>query len=259
MDNQLPEAPLTEHLAELRTRLIRIVLAVTIGTVVAFTKANYLFEILKMPLLKVNPNLKLYFLSPTEPFFTAFKISFLVGFILVSPFVFYQIWKFIEPALYEHEKKLVFPFVIFTTLFFIIGCLFSFYLVLPVAIGFFINFGNIQLGAEAIFSVKEYISFVLRMILAFGLTFELPVILSLLARLGFVTPKFLMKSRPYFIVLAFIIAAIITPTPDAISQLMLAIPLILFYEVSILMAKYLYPKSMKFKEEIVSVKEKIEV
>ncbi|ACD67077.1 MAG TPA: twin-arginine translocase subunit TatC [Sulfurihydrogenibium sp.] len=258
MDNQLPEAPLTEHLAELRTRLIRIVLAVIIGTVVAFTKANYLFEILKMPLLKVNPNLKLYFLSPTEPFFTAFKISFLAGFILVSPFVFYQIWKFIEPALYEHEKKLVFPFVIFTTLFFIIGCLFSFYLVLPVAIGFFINFGNIQLGAEAIFSVKEYISFVLRMILAFGLTFELPVILSLLARLGLVTPEFLMKSRPYFIVLAFIIAAIITPTPDAISQLMLAIPLILFYEISILMAKYLYPKSMKYKEEIVSVKEKIE-
>jgi len=259
MDNQLPEAPLTEHLAELRTRLIRIVLAVIIGTVVAFTKANYLFEILKMPLLKVNPNLKLYFLSPTEPFFTAFKISFLAGFILVSPFVFYQIWKFIEPALYEHEKKLVFPFVIFTTLFFIIGCLFSFYLVLPVAIGFFINFGNIQLGAEAIFSVKEYISFVLRMILAFGLTFELPVLLSLLARLGLVTPEFLMKSRPYFIVLAFIIAAIITPTPDAISQLMLAIPLILFYEISILMAKYLYPKSMKYKEEIVSVKEKIEV
>jgi sec-independent protein translocase protein TatC len=258
MDNQLPEAPLTEHLAELRTRLIRIVLAVIIGTVVAFTKANYLFEILKMPLLKVNPNLKLYFLSPTEPFFTAFKISFLAGFILVSPFVFYQIWKFIEPALYEHEKKLVFPFVIFTTLFFIIGCLFSFYLVLPVAIGFFINFGNIQLGAEAIFSVKEYISFVLRMILAFGLTFELPVVLSLLARLGLVTPEFLVKSRPYFIVLAFIIAAIITPTPDAISQLMLAIPLILFYEISILMAKYLYPKSMKYKEEIVSVKEKIE-
>jgi sec-independent protein translocase protein TatC len=258
MDNQLPEAPLTEHLAELRTRLIRMVLAVIIGTVVAFTKANYLFEILKMPLLKVNPNLKLYFLSPTEPFFTAFKISFLAGFILVSPFVFYQIWKFIEPALYEHEKKLVFPFVIFTTLFFIIGCLFSFYLVLPVAIGFFINFGNIQLGAEAIFSVKEYISFVLRMILAFGLTFELPVVLSLLARLGLVTPEFLVKSRPYFIVLAFIIAAIITPTPDAISQLMLAVPLILFYEVSILMAKYLYPKSMKYKEEIVSVKEKIE-
>ncbi|ACN98126.1 twin arginine-targeting protein translocase TatC [Sulfurihydrogenibium azorense Az-Fu1] len=249
MENQqLPEAPITEHLAELRTRLIRIVLALIIGTVIAFTKANYIFELLKQPLLKVNPNLKLYFLSPTEPFFTAFKISFLAGFILVSPFVFYQIWKFIEPALYEHEKKLAVPFVFFTTLFFAIGCLFSFYLVLPIAIGFFINFGNIQLGAEAIFSVKEYISFVLRMILAFGLTFELPVVLSLLARLGLVTPEFLQKARPYFIVIAFIVAAVLTPTPDVFSQLMLAIPLILFYEISIIIAKILYPKSTKYKE-----------
>jgi len=249
MENQqLPEAPITEHLAELRTRLIRIVLALIIGTVIAFTKANYIFELLKQPLLKVNPNLKLYFLSPTEPFFTAFKISFLAGFILVSPFVFYQIWKFIEPALYEHEKKLAVPFVFFTTLFFAIGCLFSFYLVLPIAIGFFINFGNIQLGAEAIFSVKEYISFVLRIILAFGLTFELPVVLSLLARLGLVTPEFLQKIRPYFIVIAFIVAAVLTPTPDVFSQLMLAIPLILFYEISIIIAKILYPKSTKYKE-----------
>ncbi len=249
-ENQLPEAPLIEHLSELRTRLIRIVLAVLIGTVVAFTKANYIFEILKIPLLKVNPHLKLYFLSPTEPFFTAMKISFLAGFILVSPFVFYQIWKFIEPALYEHEKKLALPFVFFTTLFFIIGCLFSFYLVLPVAIGFFINFGNIQLGAEAIFAVKEYISFVLKMIFAFGLTFELPVILSLLAKLGIVTPEFLIKSRSYFIVLAFIVAAILTPTPDIFSQLMLAIPLIIFYELSIIMAKILYPKSTRYKSEM---------
>jgi sec-independent protein translocase protein TatC len=249
MENQqLPEAPLTEHLAELRTRLIRIILALVIGTVVAFTKANYIFELLKQPLLKVNPNLKLYFLSPTEPFFTAFKISFLAGFIMVSPFVFYQIWKFIEPALYEHEKKLALPFVLFTTLFFAVGCLFSFYLVLPVAIGFFINFGNIQLGAEAIFSVKEYISFVLRMIFAFGITFELPVILSLLSRLGIVSPDFLIKSRPYFIVLAFIVAAVLTPTPDVFSQLMLAVPLILFYEISIIMAKILYPRSTKYKE-----------
>lgn len=247
--HQLPEAPLTEHLTELRTRLIRIVLAIIIGTVVAFTKANYIFEILKIPLLKTNSNLKLYFLSPTEPFFTAMKISFLAGFILVSPFVFYQIWKFIEPALYEHEKKLAIPFVIFTTLFFMIGCLFSFYIVLPVALGFFINFGNIQLGAEAIFAVKEYISFILKMIFAFGLTFELPVILSLLARLGIVTPEFLRKSRPYFIVLAFILAAILTPTPDVFSQLMLAVPLIIFYEFSIIMAKILYPRSTRYKNE----------
>lgn len=129
MENQqLPEAPITEHLAELRTRLIRIVLALIIGTVIAFTKANYIFELLKQPLLKVNPNLKLYFLSPTEPFFTAFKISFLAGFILVSPFVFYQIWKFIEPALYEHEKKLAVPFVFLQHCFLLLDVCFHFIL-----------------------------------------------------------------------------------------------------------------------------------
>lgn len=246
--HHLPEAPLTEHLAELRDRLIKIIIALIIGTMLAFTKASTLFEILKYPLLKVNPNLKLYFLSPTEPFFTAFKISFLAGFIIMSPFVFYQVWKFIEPALYEHEKKLALPFVLFTTVFFVIGVLFCFFAVLPVAIGFFINFGNIQLGAEAIFSVKEYISFVLRMLFAFGITFELPVVLSLLARLGLVTPGFLLKARPYFIVIAFILAAILTPTPDVFSQLMLAVPMVAFYEVSILMAKLLYPKSSRYKE-----------
>ncbi|MCX7738376.1 MAG: twin-arginine translocase subunit TatC [Hydrogenothermaceae bacterium] len=245
---QLPEAPLTEHLAELRTRLIRILLSLILGTMVVFTKASVLFEILKSPLLKVNPNLKLYFLSPTEPFFTAFKISLLFGLILMSPYIFYQVWKFIEPALYEHEKKLALPFVLFTTTFFIIGVSFCFYFVLPIAIGFFISFGNIQLGAEAIFSVREYISFVLRMLFAFGITFELPVILSLMSRLGIVTPEFLVKTRPYFIVIAFIVAAILTPTPDVFSQIMLAIPLVVFYELSIFMAKILYPKSMRYKE-----------
>lgn len=247
-DHQLPEAPLTEHLAELRDRLIKVIIALFIGTMIAFTKASILFEILKYPLLKVNPDLKLYFLSPTEPFFTAFKISFLAGFIIMSPFIFYQVWKFIEPALYEHEKKLALPFVLFTTVFFVIGVLFCFFVVLPVAIGFFISFGNIQLGAEAIFSVKEYISFVLRMLFAFGATFELPVILSLLARLGLVTPQFLLKARPYFIVIAFILAAILTPTPDVFSQLMLAVPMVGFYEISILMAKLLYPKSTSYRE-----------
>lgn len=248
-ENQLPEAPLTEHLAELRSRLIKVVAALIVGTMAAFTKASVLFEALKYPLLKVNPNLKLYFLSPTEPFFTAFKISFLAGFIITSPFIFYQVWKFIEPALYEHEKKLALPFVFFTTLFFAVGVMFCFFAVLPVAIGFFINFGNIQLGAEAIFSVKEYISFVLRMLFAFGITFELPVVLSLFARLGLITPEFLIKVRPYFIVIAFIVAAILTPTPDAFSQLMLAVPMVVFYEVSILMAKILYPRSTKYKEQ----------
>ncbi len=241
------EAPITEHLAELRDRLIKSLIAVVIMTLIVFTKVNYFFEIFKQPLHKVFPEMKLVALTPTESFFTAFKISLLLGFTLASPWVFYQVWKFIEPALYEEEKKLLIPFVFFTTVFFISGGLFAFFGVLPLALKFLLNFGYTQLDVEAMLSVSSYISFVIRLILAFGITFELPVILSLLSRLGLVSPEALVKFRPYFIVAAFVFAAIITP-PDVVSQVFLALPLIVFYEISIVMAKILYPRSEKGKE-----------
>ncbi len=241
------EAPLTEHLAELRIRLIKSLIAVFIFTIVAFTQVNFFFDIFQEPLKQVFPDLKLVALTPTESFFTALKISILVGFVLASPFVFYQVWKFIEPALYENEKKLLVPFVLFTTVFFVAGVFFSFYIVLPLAIRFLITFGYEQLSVEAMLSVSSYISFVIRLLLAFGITFEMPVILSLLARLGVVSPQTLVKIRPYFIVGIFVLAAILTP-PDVVSQIFLAFPLIVFYEISIIMAKILYPKSMKGQE-----------
>ncbi|WP_457639715.1 twin-arginine translocase subunit TatC [Persephonella sp.] len=240
------EAPITEHLSELRTRLIRSLIAVAVGMVVVFTQVDFFFDIFKEPLNKAFPELKLVALTPTESFFTAFKIAFLVGFVVASPFVFYQVWKFIEPALYEEEKKLVVPFVFFTTLFFVSGSLFAFFGVLPLAIKFLITFGYTQLDVEAMISVSSYISFVIRLILAFGITFELPVILSLLARLGIVTPEALVKFRPFFVVSAFALAAFLTP-PDVISQVFLAMPLIVFYELSIYMAKILYPRSERSK------------
>jgi len=240
------EAPITEHLAELRIRLFRSLVAVIIGTIAVFTKVDFFFKIFKEPLRRVFPDLKLVALTPTESFFTAFKISLLVGFVVASPFVFYQVWKFIEPALYEEEKKLVVPFVFFTTLFFIFGALFAFFGVLPLAIKFLLTFGYTQLDVEAMISVSSYISFVIRLILAFGITFEMPVILSLLARLGLVTPAALSKFRPYFVVAAFVMAAILTP-PDVVSQVFLAMPLIVFYELSIIMAKILYPRSERSK------------
>lgn len=241
------EAPLTEHLAELRDRLIKSLIALFIGAVAVFFKVEIFFNIFQTPLHKVFPDLKLVALTPTESFFTALKISLLMGFVISSPIIFYQVWKFIEPALYENEKKLLIPFVFFTTIFFISGAAFAFYGVLPLAIRFLLNFGYTQLDVEAMLSVSSYISFVIRLILAFGITFELPVILSLLARLGLVSPEGLTKIRPYFIVGAFTFAAFITP-PDVVSQVFLALPLVVFYEISIYMAKILYPKSEKAKE-----------
>ncbi len=241
------EAPITEHLAELRIRLFRSLIAVFIGMIIVFTQVEIFFDIFKEPLNKAFPDLKLVALTPTESFFTALKISLLVGFVISSPFVFYQIWKFIEPALYENEKKLVVPFVFFTTVFFVSGVLFAFYGVLPLAIKFLLTFGYTQLDVEAMISVSSYISFVTRLIFAFGITFELPVILSLLARLGLITPETLSKFRPYFAVSAFVLAAVLTP-PDVVSQVFLASPLIIFYELSIVMAKILYPRSERAKE-----------
>jgi sec-independent protein translocase protein TatC len=250
-DHKTPEeyeAPITEHLAELRTRIFRSLIAIIVAMVAVFTKVDFFFEFFKKPLNTVFPDLKLVALTPTESFFTAFKIAFLVGFVIASPFVFYQVWKFIEPALYEEEKKLVTPFVFFTTVFFISGALFAYFGVLPLAIKFLLTFGYTQLDVEAMISVSSYISFVVRLILAFGITFELPVILSLLARLGLVTPQTLTKFRPYFVVAAFVMAALLTP-PDVISQVFLAMPLIVFYEISIWMAKVLYPRSERGKSE----------
>ncbi|WP_293444303.1 twin-arginine translocase subunit TatC [Persephonella sp.] len=240
------EAPITEHLSELRIRLFRSLVAIIIAMIGAFTQVDFFFDIFKEPLNKVFPDLKLVALTPTESFFTAFKISFLVGFVIASPYVFYQIWKFIEPALYEEEKKLVVPFVFFTTVFFVSGTLFAFFGVLPLAIRFLLTFGYTQLDVEAMISVSSYISFVIRLLLAFGITFELPVILSLLSRLGLITPETLVKGRPFFVVGAFVLAALLTP-PDVVSQVFLAMPLIVFYEISIIMAKILYPRSEKGK------------
>ncbi|MGC8852143.1 MAG: twin-arginine translocase subunit TatC [Hydrogenobacter sp.] len=227
--------PLTEHLRELRSRLIKSILAVLVGVGISFYFASYIFEVLKEPVKKSYPQVQLITLSPTEPLFILLKISFVFGFILASPVVLYQAWKFVEPALYPNEKRLVIPITLFSIVLFLLGGSFAYFAVLPIALKFLIGIGFSQLQATPFLSVDMYISFLLKMIIGFGLAFEMPIILYLLQRAGLVTEDQLKSFRKYFIVIAFTVGALIAP--DVTTQVLMAIPLILLYEISILLGK----------------------
>lgn len=228
--------PLTEHLRELRYRLIVSIVAFLIGTGVAFYFAKYVFEFLKQPVVQSYPDIQLITLSPTEPLFILIKISVAVGFILAMPVILYQMWRFIEPALYSHEKKLFLPLVISSIILFLLGGAFAYFIVLPLALKFLIGLGFTQLMATPYLSVDTYVSFVLKMVIAFGIAFQMPIVLYILQRIGVVTPEQLGRFRKYFIVLAFLIGAFIAP--DVSTQVLMAIPLMVLYEISVLLGKY---------------------
>ena len=248
MSNQekLPEIPLTEHLRELRYRLIVSIIAFLIGTGVAFYFAKYVFEFLKEPVVRSYPDVELITLSPTEPLFILIKISIAVGFILAMPVILYQMWRFIEPALYSHEKRMFIPLVLSSTILFILGAAFAYFVVLPLALKFLLGLGFTQLLATPYLSVDMYVSFVLKMIIAFGIAFQMPIVLYVLQRVGIITPEQLAKFRKYFIVVAFLIGAIIAP--DVSTQVLMAIPLIVLYEVSVLLGKYATRKKKEIKK-----------
>ena len=224
--------PLTEHLRELRSRLIKSILGFLLGTGVAFYFANKIFEILKEPVKKSYPQVELVTLSPTEPLFILLKISVVFGFILSLPVILYQLWKFVEPALYPNEKRLVLPLTLFSILLFLLGGAFSYFLALPMALKFLLGIGISQLQATPFLSVDLYISFLLKMIVGFGIAFELPVFVFLLQRAGIVSQEQLKAFRKYFIVIAFVAGALIAP--DVTTQVLMAIPLIILYEISLL-------------------------
>jgi sec-independent protein translocase protein TatC len=233
--------PLTAHLQELRKRLILSFVAVAGGFALCYTFAEKIFDILAAPLLEMMPTGgSLVFTSVAEAFFTYMKVAFISGLILASPFVLYQIWAFVAPGLYRHEKKYVVPFVVAGSFFFAIGILFAYYVALPVGFKFLLGFATDFI--KPLPSMKEYLSFSIKFLLAFGLVFEFPVVLVLLARIGVVDAKTLARQRKYAILLIFIFAAILTP-PDIISQLIVALPMIGLYELSILLSKLFGKKS----------------
>lgn len=225
---------LVEHLAELRSRLIKCLIAVALGSLVGYYFLDPIMHYL------TEPAGKLYYMQPSEAFFTYLKVSIAVGFLVALPVIFYQVWRFFLPALTQRERILVGILVPSSVILFFIGLAFSFFFVLPAAVKFFMGFSNTEL--EAIFSVDKYFDFVIWFVLPFGFVFELPLVIILLARMGFVTSRFLGKYQRIVVFLSFVIAAIITPTPDVFTQSMIALPTILLYEISYLIVRYLMKK-----------------
>jgi sec-independent protein translocase protein TatC len=193
-----------------------------------------IFHFLQKPLLDVMPSGSVFIaVSPLEAFITYLKVSLLAGIFLSSPFVLYQVWRFVAPALYVKEKKMAVSFVFFTTLFFVGGALFGYFLIFPVGFKFFVAALN-GTGIQFLPQMEDYLTFISKMLLTFGAVFEMPVILVLLARLGIIQLKMLTKARRYALVLIFLVAGILTPGPDVLSQFLLAIPLMGLYELSVL-------------------------
>lgn len=230
---------LKPHIIELRKRLIISAFAVIICFGVCFNFWNPLLAFMTAPLKSALPvGSDIIFTQIAEPFFTAMKVAFFAGLILSLPIIFWQFWLFVSPGLYDNEKKYVIPFVLSATIMFLLGGAFCYYFVIPVGFKFLINFGGELF--KALPSIGDYVGFFTKLVVAFGISFELPVITFFLAKLGLVTDQTLKGSFRYAIVGIFIFAAIMTP-PDIYSQFLLAAPLILLYGLSILIAKIVNP------------------
>jgi sec-independent protein translocase protein TatC len=228
--------PLTAHLEELRWRLVRALVAVGAGFVVCYATTERLFGLLLRPLTHVQTaNTLVIGTGVTEAFFTKLKVAFIAAVFVASPVIFYQAWRFVAPGLYESEKRVAVPFAIVASFFFVLGAAFCYAIVFPVGLRFFLA-EYASVAAAAHLRLTEYISFAARMLLAFGITFELPVVTFFLARLGVVTHRTLIGWARYAVVLIFVVAAVLTPGPDIASQLLMAVPLLLLYGVSIVVA-----------------------
>lgn len=224
---------LTKHLEELRNRIIRSLQAIAVGSVISYFYIEQIIEYL------TKPAGKLYYMQPAEAFFTYLKVAILSGFLLALPVVFYHVWRFFLPALTRKERAVLAILVPISVLLFFLGLAFSFYLVLPIGIKFFIGFTTDNL--QALFSIEKYFDFLITFVLPFGFVFELPLIITILGKMGIVTSEFLKKYQGIVIFSTFVIGAVVTP-PDVISQCMLAVPMIALYEVGYFVVKYILRK-----------------
>jgi len=232
--------PFLGHLEELRKRLVICAIAVGVGFIISYVFAKQLFSYLVLPLTKVLPNdSRLIFTNLPEMFIAYIKVALVAGIILAIPIIFYQLWMFLAPALFRKEKRYIIPFVLFSSILFAAGALFGYLVVFPYGFKFFVSFATEDI--QALPSVKQYFSFAIRLLLAFGLVFEMPVVVLFLTKIGLITPDKMKKFRKFAILGSFILSAILTP-PDVATQLMMALPIIILYEISIFLSKTMYRK-----------------
>jgi len=237
------------HLVELRDRIIKASIAILLVFMSMVYWAPDIFHALADPMLKALPaGAHMIVTDVTGSFFVPIKVTFMAAFVVALPVVIYQIWAFIAPGLYHHEKKLVLPIVISTYTLFLIGMAFAYFLVFPTVFGFMVQY-NAPLGADMSTDIDKYLSFAMTTFLAFGFTFEVPVVVVVLVRMGIVTLSKLKEMRPYVIVGAFVVAAVATP-PDVMSQLLLAVPLCILFEIGLLIARFYQPKPKEDEEEL---------
>ena len=222
-----------QHLEELRYRLIVCLITVFVGTIAAYAFKEEIFKFIATPLLRALPpgDQQLIFTGLMEAFMVYLKASFFAGLMASVPVILYQFWAFVAPGLHPHERRMVVPFVFFASLFFVGGAIFGYYVVFPYGFQFFVGFGSDFI--KPLPSMKEYLGFATFLLLAFGIVFELPIFMFFLARMGLVDPRTLKKGRRYAIPVIFIVAAILTPGPDPVSQCLMAGPLIVLYELGI--------------------------
>jgi sec-independent protein translocase protein TatC len=217
-----------DHLEEFRKRLVVCLIAVGVAFFVAWTWAPEIFDFIAAPVRKVlPPGQNLSYTTMTEPFLMYFRVAMYAGVILASPVILWQLWLFIAPALYRRERRYVWPFVILGVLFFLSGCAFAYYVAFPGVVRFLV--GNVGSHFTAVITINEYLSTAAKLILGLGACFETPILIFFLARMGVVTPRWLMAKFKYAVLVIFIIAAIITPTPDIATQCVFALPMILLY------------------------------